>query len=828
MPSNNKNIIGDLRGKFDPHYKLASNVEGIQKGLGIEVAQIHKTLSKSFVTQRKTLTRVLGLEKRVSDNETKISNLGLGVEIWTAREDARRKKEEKEKAALAEQAAAQAAEEAAAAEAAEELEQVAEEVQQAAEKVEEVAEELGEEIPEGLDDVLDDIRGDDAEVGSTKTKTKTKPKSKKKVKAKPKAKKKPVAKKKGKKSFSKVKGKVKAEKFFNLAQEVRAEGTLGGKTLTPEQRKAGFKAAKDGEDSVSWKKFLDEVEQTNAASDEGITPNTKMLPGSSDMGQGVLEGIATDVKSILGVIDSRTEAEEDAADEIKQEKEKDTRKDKEEKKEAKANKKGPLPGFIKKATAPVENILGAIVKTFSLLLAGWGITKLLDWLGNPKNAKAVEELKDFITVALPPILKGILALVALDIGLKVFAFAKMLASGSLKLLMGLKQMAIGVAKWAMANPRLALAMGLGAAAIGLFLSSDGGTGGGDTEQGTSDNNIDSEVELNGGGLVPVQKFKEGGFVSGPGGVDKVPAKLTAGEFVMSKGAVQKYGVGTLANMNAAGGGTNRPTMGRYKVGGLAKQGVVTNPEERQKQESYMLKHVNEERALRGMEPLTHLTYAPGVELTKMRGPGPRTKETSNTNMDFDTGLKTTSQSKTVDGKTTISGGMSLITQEDRDKFFAENPHAKALLDLKNQAELDNLGSDISASAKRDAGYNGGGLVQAFQGGGLVSNSISNFNGGGLVSNSISNFNGGGLVPIQNFQGGGGVRAIKTATQLMNSVPGDSGSSGSSGATILPVPSGSGSGNAGNSGSVDNLVMFSPVDGDNLSSLIMKSMYSILD
>ena len=62
----------------------------------------------------------------------------------------------------------------------------------------------------------------------------------------------------------------------------------------------------------------------------------------------------------------------------------------------------------------------------------------------------------------------------------------------------------------------------------------------------------------------------------------------------------------------------------------------------------------------------------------------------------------------------------------------------------------------------------------------------------------------------------------------NSVPGDSGSSGSSGATILPVPSGSGSGNAGNSGSVDNLVMFSPVDGDNPSSLIMKSMYSILD
>ena len=63
------------------------------------------------------------------------------------------------------------------------------------------------------------------------------------------------------------------------------------------------------------------------------------------------------------------------------------------------------------------------------------------------------------------------------------------------------------------------------------------------------------------------EFKEGGFVSGPGGVDKVPARLTAGEFVMSKGAVQKYGADTLSNMNAAGGGTNIPTLGGYSEGG---------------------------------------------------------------------------------------------------------------------------------------------------------------------------------------------------------------------------------------------------------------------
>ena len=39
---------------------------------------------------------------------------------------------------------------------------------------------------------------------------------------------------------------------------------------------------------------------------------------------------------------------------------------------------------------------------------------------------------------------------------------------------------------------------------------------------------------------------------------------------MSKGAVEKFGVNTLASMNAAGGGTNVPTITQeYNEGGLA-------------------------------------------------------------------------------------------------------------------------------------------------------------------------------------------------------------------------------------------------------------------
>ena len=80
------------------------------------------------------------------------------------------------------------------------------------------------------------------------------------------------------------------------------------------------------------------------------------------------------------------------------------------------------------------------------------------------------------------------------------------------------------------------------------------------------------VEMAGGGEVP-----------GSGTGDTVPAMLTPGEFVMSRGAVNRYGANTLAGMNAAAGGTNRPTRGGYQGGGVVNNvsgyrggGVVKN------------------------------------------------------------------------------------------------------------------------------------------------------------------------------------------------------------------------------------------------------------
>ena len=50
------------------------------------------------------------------------------------------------------------------------------------------------------------------------------------------------------------------------------------------------------------------------------------------------------------------------------------------------------------------------------------------------------------------------------------------------------------------------------------------------------------------------------LIYGPMGTDTVPAMLTPGEFVMSKGAVDKFGIGTMMEINKAGGGTNRPKV----------------------------------------------------------------------------------------------------------------------------------------------------------------------------------------------------------------------------------------------------------------------------
>ena len=69
-------------------------------------------------------------------------------------------------------------------------------------------------------------------------------------------------------------------------------------------------------------------------------------------------------------------------------------------------------------------------------------------------------------------------------------------------------------------------------------------------------------------------MNKGGVVPGTGNTDTVPAMLTPGEFVMSKSAVQKFGVNTLSAMNSMGGGTNKPEIG---FANITNTETTTNP-----------------------------------------------------------------------------------------------------------------------------------------------------------------------------------------------------------------------------------------------------------
>ena len=100
------------------------------------------------------------------------------------------------------------------------------------------------------------------------------------------------------------------------------------------------------------------------------------------------------------------------------------------------------------------------------------------------------------------------------------------------------------------------------------------------------------------GNIPTLKLKGGGQVPGSGpNKDTVPAMLAPGEFVMSRGAVQKYGSSTLASMNAAGGGTNLPE----RVNGItyAAGGGMVSGYEKEKSSSRHKQLMNE-RTIPGM------------------------------------------------------------------------------------------------------------------------------------------------------------------------------------------------------------------------------------
>ena len=592
-----------------------------------DLPKIHKTLSKSFGMQRKTLMRVLALEKKVAEVE-------VSKEV---------------------------------------IEEAAEELEQ----------ELGDEIPAGLDDALNEIFADTPK--KKKTPTKKKPLAKKKKKPPFKAKKKKISTADLKKGTSQDIPETVPEWFLKLEEQQREKeerierleqnaedvaaaekhqqtdqfketesglDTETGEQLSPEERKRRFKLRKK---NISTDKFFGREEKsveadTTGASDLAVIKKDKVDPGkmiphaeseeSAAKGGDIVE-IKQGVESIVDTLQAQYKEQLDAA--------RDAKKDAEQAKRDKAEKglEGAQWDGIKKAgqkvIKPFKSVWEKILGFLSTILFGRIAFKLWEWFSDPNNQAKVQSIIKFFKDWWPTLLTAYLLFgnafgrFAVKMTVAVTRFTVNLLKKMIpKLLAALAKLKASK----MLKGGLIAGGILAAGVIGSKIFGGGGDEGvdqdpvqsadegspnlepaGDTGEDTTGVAAEGgglierykEVlqkynegglvqkyndgvfinQYNGGGLVEsitktnkgssfrfpllsggsrrggggssssgdssVKGYKEGGFVSGPGGVDQVPARLTAGEFVMSKGAVEKFGTDTLEGMNAAGGGTNVPT-----------------------------------------------------------------------------------------------------------------------------------------------------------------------------------------------------------------------------------------------------------------------------
>ena len=189
--------------------------------------------------------------------------------------------------------------------------------------------------------------------------------------------------------------------------------------------------------------------------------------------------------------------------------------------------------------------------------------------------------------------------------------------------------------------------------------------------------------------------------------------LTPGEFVMSKGAVQKYGSNMLASMNAAGGGTNRPTLGRYNKGGNV-SGMSMGQQIMQQTDSGEDGSISTFQATPEQRKTSYAEMGmPSMELwdgSVVPNFGKMGAEK------ISQGLQMTRDNMVENGASPdrIAKLDELMAMPEAKPTFIQNSINRIVPGSTEQV-LGDMGDSITQSAR----MNGGGLVQAFQGGGQV-------------------------------------------------------------------------------------------------------------
>jgi hypothetical protein len=244
-----------------------------------------------------------------------------------------------------------------------------------------------------------------------------------------------------------------------------------------------------------------------------------------------------------------------------------------------------LKKTAEKIIAPVKSLLDKIFDFIGTVILGRIVYKLVEWMGDPKNESKLKSIIRFVKDWWPALL-GSYVLFGTSFGKLIRGTIGLVG----RFILQIGKVAIPQLLKFIKSP-----LGIGAALFtagatvpalfpGTVNEQERKT---DKESGSNADKIkslqqqkanlnffdklwgkgaeiDEQMSYLQTGKTKAYGFNGGGFasgyVSGEKGVDKVPAMLSDGEFVMSRGAVEKYGVDTLESMNAAGGGTNKPKI----------------------------------------------------------------------------------------------------------------------------------------------------------------------------------------------------------------------------------------------------------------------------
>lgn len=384
------------------------------------------------------------------------------------------------------------------------------------------------------------------------------------------------------------------ETYLLLLKEVMVKSRMTKTTIPTEEIELitnEYKRVKNKKDAGRFKVKKKKITATSFTFGGKKLPGskeTKALPGTgigiSPVSKSLEDNIATITSSVVSIADIMRQQAKVASDSAAY----DRRQAENEKRTvAESNLEKRFEGLKKaaeKIIAPVKGVLSKIFDFLTKIFFGRILYKLVEWFGDPKNASKVKSIIRFIGDWWPALLssyilfgtsfgKFVRGTVGL-IGRFIFQIGRVAIPQLLKLIRtpfgaGAALFSAGALIPAMfpdtvnkQENKTQNAPGTTEDKIRKLQEQKANLNLLQKMQGVG-SEIDEQISSLKTGQTKSYGFSGGGYsgyISGQKGIDKIPAMLSDGEFVMSRGAVQMYGTDTLSAMNAAGGGTNRPRI----------------------------------------------------------------------------------------------------------------------------------------------------------------------------------------------------------------------------------------------------------------------------